>query len=233
MTYPDGRTVRYTYDSMNRMTSVTGLDGEVTTYAYNAAGRRVETASRNLTTEYRYDVVGSLVEQSTTGSSDISFRYSYNMNGYITGEIRTENGSAVESLYTYDPLGELTGFAQSTGYGEQYVYDKVGNMTAKTITGTDGQSVALKMTYNKGNQLVSMTNGKDKLTYGYDKNGSMVQKTLTSKQYGKLADTYAYNSLDQLVSYAGYDGYQQRFTYDANGMRLSKSECGNSNRSTL
>ena len=233
MTYPDGHAVRYTYDSMNRMTSVTGLDGEVTTYAYNAAGRRVETASRNLTTEYRYDVVGSLVEQSTTGSSDISFRYSYNMNGYITGEIRTENGSAVESLYTYDPLGELTGFAQSTGYGEQYVYDKVGNMTAKTITGTDGQSVALKMTYNKGNQLVSMTNGKDKLTYGYDKNGSMVQKTLTSKQYGKLADAYAYNSLDQLVSYTGYDGYQQRFAYDANGMRLSKSEYGNSNRSTL
>jgi YD repeat-containing protein len=31
MTYPDGRVVSYTYDSMNRMTSVTGLDGEVFT----------------------------------------------------------------------------------------------------------------------------------------------------------------------------------------------------------
>ena len=60
--------------------------------------------------------------------------------------MRTENGATVESLYTYDPLGQLTGFTQSTGYGEQYAYDKAGNMTAKTITGTDGQTVALKMT---------------------------------------------------------------------------------------
>ena len=242
MTYPDGLVVSYTYDSMNRMTSITGLDGEITTYAYDAAGRRIETASRNLTTKYRYDVVGSLVGQTTTGSSTLSFQYSYNLNGYITGELRTENGETVTSAYAYDPLGELVGFTQSTGYGEQYTYDKVGNMTQKVIiplgsepneNGTVDNAVTLKMTYNKGNQLVSMTNGGSKITYKYDKNGSMVQKVLTSKQYGTLTDTYTYNSLDQLVSYAGYDGYQQQFTYDANGMRLSKSEYGNGDRSTL
>ncbi|MBR2923716.1 MAG: hypothetical protein IKC28_01690 [Clostridia bacterium] len=242
MTYPDGRVVSYTYDSMNRMTSVTGLDGEVTTYAYDAAGRRVETASRNLTTEYKYDVVGSLVEQTTTGSSNLSFQYGYNLNGYITGEVRTENGETITSAYAYDPLGELISFTQSNGYGEQYTYDKAGNMTQKVITplgsvpnekGTVENAVILKMKYNQGNQLVSMANGGDKITYKYDKNGSMVEKALTSKQYGALTDTYAYNSLDQLVSYAGYDGYQQQFAYDANGMRLSKSEYGNGNRSTL
>ena len=31
----------------------------------------------------------------------------------------------------------------------------------------------------------------------------------------------------------GYDGYRQAFTYDANGMRLSRSEAGDANRSTL
>ena len=41
-----------TYDSMNRMTSVTGLDGGVTRYTYDAAGRRIETASSTLTTAY-------------------------------------------------------------------------------------------------------------------------------------------------------------------------------------
>ena len=56
---------------------------------------------------------------------------------------------------------------------------------------------------------------------------------LTSQAYGKLTDAYAYNALDQLTEYVGYDGYQQEFTYDANGMRLSKSEVGNGNRSTL
>ena len=233
MIYPDGRVVSYTYDSMNRMTSVTGLDGDVTRYAYDAAGRRVETSSSSLTTSYSYDSVGNLLEQATSGASEIAFSYSYNKNGYITGEVRTENGETTTNDYTYDALGELTSFLQSTGYGEQYTYDKAGNMTEKVLTGTDGTETTLTMSYNKGNQLTAMANGKDKITYKYDKNGSMVEKVLSSRTYGKLKDSYAYNSLDQLTSYTGYDGYQQQFTYDANDMRLSKSEAGNGNRSTL
>ena len=61
----------------------------------------------------------------------------------------------------------------------------------------------------------------------------MVEKVLSRKTYGKLTDSYAYNAHDQLTSYTGYDGYRQEFTYDANGMRLSKSETGDANRSTL
>ena len=194
--------------------------------------------SSTLTTAYSYDSVGNLLTQASSGASDIAFSYSYNKNGYITGEVRTENGQTTESSYAYDALGQLTSFLQSTGYGEQYAYDKAGNMTEKVITplhseSEEAQAVTLKMSYNKGNQLTAMANGKDKITYSYDKNGSMVQKVLSSQTYGKLTDTYAYNALDQLTSYTGYDGYTQQFTYDANGMRLSKSEVGNGNRSTL
>ena len=186
-----------------------------------------------MTTAYSYDSVGNLLTQATSGTSDIAFGYSYNKNGYITGEVRTENGQTTENTYAYDALGQLTSFLQSTGYGEQYAYDKAGNMTEKVLTGTDGIETALKMSYNKGNQLTTMVNGKDKIAYTYDKNGSMVTKVLTSQAYGKLTDAYAYNALDQLTEYVGYDGYKQEFTYDANGMRLSKSEVGNGNRSTL
>ena len=233
MTYPDGRTVSYTYDAMNRMAGVVGLDGETTSYVYDAAGRRIQTVSGNMTTRYAYDSVGNLTEQATSGASDIAFRYSYDRNGYITGEKRTENGTETENSYAYNALGELTSFLQSTGYGESYAYDKAGNMLEKAITGTDGQNVTLKMAYNAANQLTGMTNGQNKIAYSYDKNGSLIQKTLTSKTYGKLTDRYAYDALDQLTSYVGYDGYQQQFTYDANGMRLSKKETGDTSRSTL
>ena len=233
MTYPDGRTVSYTYDAMNRMVGVVGLDGETTSYVYDAAGRRIQTVSGNMTTRYAYDSVGNLTEQATSGTSDIAFRYSYDRNGYITGEKRTENGTETENSYAYNALGELTSFLQSTGYGESYAYDKAGNMLEKAITGTDGQNVTLKMAYNAANQLTGMTNGQSKIAYSYDKNGSLIQKTLTSKTYGKLTDRYAHDALDQLTSYVGYDGYQQQFTYDANGMRLSKKETGDTSRSTL
>ena len=233
MTYPDGRVVSYTYDRMNRMTGVTGLDGEVTTYTYDAAGRRTETSGSTLTTSYRYDSVGNLVEQVTHGESEIAFSYAYDRNGYITGEIRRENGTTVASSYAYDAAGQLTEFLQTTGYGEHYAYDKAGNMTEKVLTGTDGAETTLAMKYNKGNQLTGMANGRDKIAYKYDKNGSMVEKTLSSQSYGRLTDSYAYNALDQLTEYVGYDGYRQAFTYDANGMRQSKSEAGDANRSTL
>ena len=211
------------------------MDGDITRYAYDAAGRRIETSLSSLITSYSYDSVGNLLEQVTSGASEIAFSYSYNKNGYITGEVRKENGTTTTttSTYAYDALGQLTSFLQSTGYGEQYAYDKAGNMTEKVLTGTDGIETALKMSYNKANQLTGMANGKDKITYKYDKNGSMVEKALSSKTYGKLTDSYAYNALDQLTEYVGYDGYQQAFVYDANGMRLSKSEAGNGNRSTL
>ena len=191
-----------------------------------------------MTTVYHYDSVGNLLKQATQGPVDISFAYSYNKNNAITREERVEGGKATASTYAYDALGQLTAFLSSTGYGESYAYDAVGNMVKKAITPAQGAAeeaaaVTLKMSYNKGNQLVLVANGKDKLTYAYDKNGSMVEKVLSSKEYGKLKDTYAYNSLDQMIGYTGYDGYQQTFTYDAAGMRLAKAEKGDTNRSTL
>ena len=138
-----------------------------------------------------------------------------------------------KTTYAYDLLGELVSFTQSTGYGESYTYDPAGNMLEKVITSTDGKSTPVSMRYHAGNQMVSMTAGKDSIAYRYDANGSMVKKVLNSAKYGTLMDTYAYNTQDLISAYTGYDGYRQHFTYDDNGIRLSKSSYGNENRSTL
>lgn len=238
MTYPDGRTVWYTYDAMNRMVSVKGLDGEITQYTYDVAGRRIKTENSTLTTIYEYDIVGNLIRQETSGISSIAFSYSHNKNGYITKEIREENGETTESHYGYDALGQLVSFRQSTGYGEKYTYDAAGNMTRKVISPEQTESqkktepVTINMKYNQGNQLTEMAVGQNKIAYGYDPNGNMVQKVLNSHKYGTLTDTYTYDVLDQFAGYYGYDGYTQVVAYDANGMRLSKTEKGNANRST-
>lgn len=234
MTLPDGRVIQYTYDAINRMTGVKGFDGEETRYSYDAIGRRIKTESSTLTTSYEFDCVGNLMSQLTEGDSNVCFNYSHNKNGYITKEIRTEKGENIESNYTYDALGQLIAFAQSTGYGERYTYDAAGNMIQKVITPENKKgTVTLKMKYNEGNQLIEMLNGRDRISYSYDLNGSIVQKTLNSQKYGILMDSYTYDVMDHLTGYTGYDGYTQAFTYDADGMRLKKQEDGNSNRSTL
>ena len=136
VTYPDGRTVSYIYDLLGWMTSVIGLDGEVTEYTYDANGRRIQTASDTLTTDYIYDNVGNLIRQETSGESDISFAYSYDRNGYITEETRMENGTTVTSSYAYNPMGELVSFKQSSGYCEYHKESERGTKGCATPSTT-------------------------------------------------------------------------------------------------
>ena len=42
MIYPDGSTVSYTYDKLDRLTSVTDIRGQKTIYSYNQAGDLTE-----------------------------------------------------------------------------------------------------------------------------------------------------------------------------------------------
>ena len=221
--YPDGRVVKYAYDGMDRLTKVTGLDGRETQYTYDKLGQRTQTTDGTLTTEYSYDNVGNLLKQATTGKTNVSFEYAYDSNNFITAEKRTDNGTSIQSNYTYDARGQLMGFNKSDGYSESYAYDPAGNMTQKSIGGVD-----ISMTYNAANQLKSLESAKGKINYSYDKNGN-----LTSKVMGEKTDTYSYDAMDQLTAYTGYDGYQQRYTYNAQGMMSAKESKGNSSRYTL
>nr|WP_268710060.1 RHS repeat domain-containing protein [Streptococcus oralis] len=48
MIYPDGSTVSYTYDKLDRLTSVTDVKGQKTIYSYNQAGDLTEVIRGNL-----------------------------------------------------------------------------------------------------------------------------------------------------------------------------------------
>ena len=223
LTYPDGRTVAYAYDEMDRLTNVKGLDGTKTTYSYDVAGRRTETQSSTLTTTYAYDAIGNLTKQETTGKTTLTLEYLYDLNNRMTGETRTESGETVKSTYVYDKLGQLTAFTKSDGYTEKYTYDAAGNMLEKA---KNSQKIA--MTYDAANELKTMTASNGTVNYAYDANGNLTQKTLNA-----YTDTYAYNVKNQLTNYSGYDGYQQRYTYNAQGHMIKRESKGNASRQTL
>ena len=206
MTYPNGKTVSYSYDEMNRLIAVKGVDGETTKYSYDVLGRRIATDGVKEDTVYAYDEVGNLTSQTTTGAYDLALEYAYDLSGRMTSESRTENGATLTSVFTYDPLGQLTAFTRSDGQSETYTYDPVGNMTAKTQNG-----VSTAMKYNAANQLVSSVSGTDKTTYTYDANGNLVR----SENAGG-ARSYAYNALNLLQSFTREDGYSETYTYNAN-----------------
>ena len=134
-----------------------------------------------------------------------------------------QSGETVKSTYVYDKLGQLAAFTKSDGYAESYAYDAAGNMLQKTVN-----TQKLAMTYDAANELKTMTGTGGKIDYTYDLNGNLTQKTMAS-----YTDTYAYNVKNQLTSYKGYDGYQQRYTYNAQGHMIKRESKGNASRQTL
>ena len=155
--------------------------------------------------------VGNLVSQTTTGAYDLALKYAYDLSGRMTQESRTENGATLNSVFTYDPLGQLTGFTRSDGQSESYTYDPVGNMTAKTQNG-----VQTTMRYNAANQLIQSVTGTDTTTYRYDANGNLVKSETAAG-----ARSYAYNALGLLAQFTREDGYNETYTYNANRLLSS------------
>jgi len=223
LTNSDGRTAAYSYDDMDRLVGVKGLYGTKTTYAYDAAGRRIETQSGTLTTTYAYDAIGNLTRQETTGKTKLTLEYVYDLNNRMTDETRTESGETVKSTYVYDKLGQLASFTKNDGYAEDYAYDAAGNMLEKVLN-----SQKISMTYDAVNELKTMSGAGGTVNYTYDTNGNLTQKTLNT-----YTDTYAYNVKNQLTNYKGFDGYQQRYTYNAQGHMIKRESKGSSSRQTL
>ena len=215
MTYPNGRTVTYTYDDMNRLVAVKGVDGATTKYSYDALGRRIATDGVKEDTTYAYDEVGNLVSQTTTGTYDLALSYAYDLSGRMTNESRTENGTTLTSVFTYDPLGQLTSFTRSDGQSESYAYDPAGNMTAKTQNGAE-----TRMTYNAANQLMQSVTGGETTKYTYDANGN-----LTRSENAAGVRSYTYNALNLLESFTREDGYTESYSYNANRL-LSEIRTG-------
>jgi len=61
ITYPDGTSISFGYDSRGRRTSVTDQNNKTTTYAYDDADRMISvTDPANTTTYYAYDTEDNL-----------------------------------------------------------------------------------------------------------------------------------------------------------------------------
>ena len=204
------------------MTSVTGLDGSVTRYEYDALGRRILTAGGSLTTEYEYDAVGSVVRMATTGETGLELLYSYDLNGMLTSETRSENGVSTVSEYAYDALNRVSAYTNGS-QSESYSYDAVGNMLEKLANGT-----AITMTYDAANRMTGMSSENGSISYTYSANGDLISKAM-----GGLRDTYTYDAAGNLTQYSGYDGYEVNYTYSALNLLTEKVSKGSSDRATL
>ena len=216
----DIRTYVYgaTYDSWNRVRTMTYPDGEVVTYHYNAAGQ-----------------VESLTSNKQGRQSVIVDRIGYDKEGHT---VYTKLGNGTETTYTYDKQRERLQVMNLTADGQtvmenRYQYDAVDNILGITNAANPTSLTKLNRAklggksshtyeYDELNRLIH-ANGKAKRA-SYDMVMSFgrmsepltkvqkVDSTTTAKSYN-FAYKYEDSNHPTAPTQIGHDHY----TYDANG----------------
>ena len=222
--YSDGTNLAFTYDGDNRGTGGTGvaLTLDALGFVVNSngvvTGRDASSRIDFITypqgrVTYTYNNRGLLLEVSDWAGGSVSF--TYNAALQVTTIVRS-NG--VTTSYTYDGDGRLAGIIVTQGpvalASIAIQRDALGRVTGETRMQPQAAALAAgvaSFTFDAASEVSGST---------YDAIGRLTQDSLRS---------YAFDAASRLTSYAGVDGAAS-FTYDAYGMRTSRTSSGTTQR---
>lgn len=220
-----GITVSYSYDALNRLTSIDYPDNTLDiqlTYdtGINGIGRLSGMADGSGTTAYAYDKRGNLISRATVRDGLTStVGFDYNSADQLT-QITYPSGRVVD--YTRDTLGRVASVTTTHNSVTQTLvnnlsYEPFGPLSAMTF----GNGIAWTGLFDSDYRLMGQNYGSVlNLSYTHDGNDNLLT---ISDQLEPLKDqTYTYDVLNRLeVQSSNTD--QRDYTYDATGNRLTRT----------
>ncbi|MER5737245.1 putative T7SS-secreted protein [Streptomyces sp. NPDC002262] len=233
----DGRTIDYRYDAAGRRVRRTTPTGQVTTYAYDEAGRPSRLTAGGHEVAFTHDAAGREVERTVDGTLTLSSAwnsagrlaeqhllaggrtlnrraYSYRADGHLASVTDLLAGTRAFDL---DATGRVTGVT-AEGWTERYAYDAAGNQTSASWPGSHpGHDATGPRSYD-GTSLTRAGS----VRYEHDARGRVTlrQKTRLSRK----PDTwrYTWDAEDRLKEVTTPDGTRWRYRYDPLGRRTAK-----------
>ena len=206
-TAPDGSTNTYSYDTLNRLTSLANSATGTFGFSYDALNRRTQmTRPNGINTNYSYDNLSrllSVLHQSGTSTIDGA---TYTLDNAGNRTAKTDDLANVTTNYGYDSLYQLLSATQGGTTTESYSYDPVGNRTASLGVSS--------YTTNSSNEMTANSNA----SYTYDYNGNTTSKTDSS---GTTNYSWDYENRLTSVALPGNVGTVS-FKYDPFGRRIEK-----------
>ncbi|HKW75803.1 MAG TPA: RHS repeat-associated core domain-containing protein, partial [Terriglobales bacterium] len=241
-TRTDARGVKatYTYDNLDRVSSIVYSDGTPTiTYTYGAAGApnfaagRVTKITDGAGSEsYQYDAMGRVITCTRViGANTYVTSYSYTGDGrmasmtYPSGRVVTDQ---------YDGIGRL--MQVGTG-GSSLLNISSYNAAGQALGFTYGNGTQATFTYNAQLQVASILYGSSTspiLSLSYDWGGATddgVLMEVTDNANSARSTSYSYDQLRRLVQaqtvdLASANTWKLQFTYDRYGNRLTQTPAG-------
>ena len=211
LTYPDGSTYRYSYNSDNRLESVDlPGSGQISLGDYKWKRPTQVTLPGGSTRSYNYDPlqrIKGITSKDPGGNTVMQETYDYDS----AGNIITEQTGKGEHQYSYDQLDRLSSADNPVLSDEKYSYDAVGNRLSSIDTNGSWE-------YNLNNALSSYDNA----SCSYDDNGNLVKRVVDGE-----TTRYFYNVNNRLIRIEdGSGNVKARYHYDPFGRRLWKEVNG-------
>jgi RHS repeat-associated protein len=225
--YSDGTVLNYTYDADNRVTSANGVS-----LAYDGVGAIVNSNGLAITRD-----ASSRIASVAYPPGKVT--YTYNNRGLLAS---VTDWTGASTSFTYEASLRLSSIARPNGVVTQYSYDADGNLSGITETNNGKTLSSITLQRDPLGQITSADRtqpqaaapapGTQSATFGADDQIVGATYDGTGRLTKDALRTYKWDLASRLTSYQGADG-SASFTYDAFGMRTSRTSGGATENYTI
>ncbi|MCE3261520.1 MAG: repeat protein [Pseudoduganella sp.] len=199
VTYPDQR--NYTvasdvcqYDALGQMTKLTNRMEQSESYAYNGDNQLTgKTLFDGSLISYQYTPDGQKAQESwTEAGTAYAIAYAYDKDGRLL--TTTDSSGTLANAYALD--GVLTSIAYPDGKKLAYTLDQY----SRKVGMVDVSGAASSYTYTQQNQLATVKNAQDTLTYAYYKDTSkntILGAPMSVTLANNYTETFQYDAHDR------------------------------------
>ncbi len=251
--YPDGKNIRYSYDSKDLLVSKNNVFNIATNYGYDNTGRVTSINMLQSNLQYSY-ANGQLINGKygmlngmslvNNGGVVISHKYSYNDWDKLSSDEIVQGGNLISISYQYDWLQKLSQLALKSNLPDStlnalktFSYDSLSELSEAQYAYFESSGTRIvneSYKYDNNKNVINYT--KDGVSQNYTYNGidqltAVNGSAIAYDKSGNMlndndGNQYSYNALNQLVKVISKQG-EVKYTYYSNGMLKNKSSLAN------